>query len=188
MTKHQQALIEMIQQTVGEPRYGAEIGVWKGELSAVLLKTFPDCWLVFVDPWMEWGPDDSYYKTHRRTGKLLKIEWDQIYEEASDRIRKASGQSTVFRGTSGQGSVACAKTQFDFVFIDANHSYESVRRDIELWLPLVRPAGLMAGHDYGGTYRGVIRAVNDAFGEDNLMLPGNRSRVWGYVVGEKNDA
>ena len=35
----------------------------------------------------------------------------------------------------------------DFLFIDADHSYEAVRRDFELYEPLVRPGGIVALHD-----------------------------------------
>ena len=35
----------------------------------------------------------------------------------------------------------------DFLFIDADHRYEGVKRDFELYSPLVRPGGLIAFHD-----------------------------------------
>jgi predicted O-methyltransferase YrrM len=35
----------------------------------------------------------------------------------------------------------------DFLFIDGDHSYGGVKRDFELYSPLVRPGGLIALHD-----------------------------------------
>jgi predicted O-methyltransferase YrrM len=35
----------------------------------------------------------------------------------------------------------------DLLFIDADHAYESIRRDWESWLPRVRPGGHVALHD-----------------------------------------
>ncbi len=35
----------------------------------------------------------------------------------------------------------------DFLFIDGDHSYEGVKRDFEMYGPLVRPEGLIAFHD-----------------------------------------
>lgn len=35
----------------------------------------------------------------------------------------------------------------DFLFIDGDHSYDGVKRDFELWSPLVRPGGIVALHD-----------------------------------------
>ena len=39
-------------------------------------------------------------------------------------------------------------TAFDFIYIDADHSFEAVKRDLELAWPLIRPGGALAGHDY----------------------------------------
>ncbi len=35
----------------------------------------------------------------------------------------------------------------DFIFIDGDHAYDGVRRDLELYEPLVRPGGIIAFHD-----------------------------------------
>ncbi len=35
----------------------------------------------------------------------------------------------------------------DFLFIDGDHSYDGVKRDFEMYSPLVRPGGLVAFHD-----------------------------------------
>ena len=36
----------------------------------------------------------------------------------------------------------------DWIFIDADHSYQSVARDIETWAAKLRPGGILSGHDY----------------------------------------
>ena len=35
----------------------------------------------------------------------------------------------------------------DFVFIDGDHSYESVKHDIQVWMREVAPGGIISGHD-----------------------------------------
>lgn len=37
--------------------------------------------------------------------------------------------------------------QFNFIFVDADHHYESVKLDFELWSPLLKPEGVIAFHD-----------------------------------------
>ena len=66
------------------------------------------------------------------------------------------GESTVVAEDFEDGSI-------DLVFIDAAHDYESVKADIEAWLPKVR--GVIAGHDYIPTYPGVMKAVDEKFEE-----------------------
>jgi len=52
----------------------------------------------------------------------------------------------------------------DLVFIDGNHTYEGCKGDIEAWLPLLKPSGILAIHDYNKTekeYPGVNDSVNE---------------------------
>jgi SAM-dependent methyltransferase len=52
----------------------------------------------------------------------------------------------------------------DFVYIDADHHYAAVKRDITAWLPKVRPGGIIAGHDFCNFPDfGVIKAVLERF-------------------------
>lgn len=54
----------------------------------------------------------------------------------------------------------------DMVFIDGDHRYETVIRDIKKAHELVRNNGLICGHDYGHTkWPGVERAVNELIGK-----------------------
>jgi hypothetical protein len=38
--------------------------------------------------------------------------------------------------------------QLDFVYIDADHNFDSVKSDILAWWPKVRDGGLLCGHDF----------------------------------------
>jgi predicted O-methyltransferase YrrM len=53
--------------------------------------------------------------------------------------------------------------QADMVFLDASHDYESVAADIRAWQAVLRPGGLLCGHDRG--WEGVSRAI------DTLLSP-----------------
>lgn len=53
---------------------------------------------------------------------------------------------------------------FDLVYIDANHSYECVKKDIATWMPKLKKGGRIAGHDHDQNWPGVMRAVKEAFG------------------------
>lgn len=51
----------------------------------------------------------------------------------------------------------------DFVFVDADHSYEGVLKDLRAWWPKVKAGGRMAGHDHTLAFPGVIQAVAEFF-------------------------
>ena len=40
------------------------------------------------------------------------------------------------------------KEYFDFIYLDASHTYESSRRDIQMWWPKLKQGGIFAGDDY----------------------------------------
>jgi len=42
--------------------------------------------------------------------------------------------------------------QLDFLFIDGDHSYEGVKKDFEMYSPLVRKVGIIAFHDIVKNY------------------------------------
>lgn len=51
----------------------------------------------------------------------------------------------------------------DMVFIDADHQYESVSKEIDAYLPLVSKGGVISGHDYSAGWPGVVKAVDERF-------------------------
>jgi hypothetical protein len=82
------------------------------------------------------------------------------------------------------------KEPLDYVYVDARHDYCGAMEDISLYWPLIRPGGIMAGHDYenaadvmkksgqdwalcmNGTRMesAVLGAVNDFFGKEGLQV------------------
>jgi predicted O-methyltransferase YrrM len=73
-------------------------------------------------------------------------------------------------------SVEFSRTKADkslqFVFIDGDHRYDGVIRDLEAWIPKVRPGGFIAGHDID--VPDVAKAVTQRIGKYNLSEP----RTW----------
>ena len=53
----------------------------------------------------------------------------------------------------------------DYLFLDGDHTYEGVRRDFEMYAPLVRSGGLIALHDIAAHHRDVECQVNKFWSE-----------------------
>jgi predicted O-methyltransferase YrrM len=81
----------------------------------------------------------------------------QTYEPRRRRLYRSFARSRqvvhVLEADSHLASTRETVTQFfeaellDVLFIDGDHSYEGVKRDYELYAPLVRPDGIVAFHD-----------------------------------------
>ena len=68
----------------------------------------------------------------------------------------------------------------DLVFIDADHTYEGCKKDIDLWWPKLKKGGVMLGHDYGPHFEGVVKAVNERFGSPHDLSEGEFA-IWKVV-------
>lgn len=68
----------------------------------------------------------------------------------------------------------------DFIFIDGDHSYEGVKKDVDIWLPKLNPNALIVLHDIGWA-DGVQRVVR----EDIRPIAKREGRLpnlyWAYI-------
>lgn len=88
---------------------------------------------------------------------------DLVYTLFLKNIEPVKNYINPIRQDSSQAATLYPNKSLDFVFIDANHDYDSVLQDIQTWLPKIRPGGHIAGHDYASDVR-VKKAVDDFFG------------------------
>jgi len=86
---------------------------------------------------------------------LVLVDDYKNYVECPDAESKANSLLELFKDRIQfikKSSVEAAKQfpegHFDYVYIDAGHTYEDVKSDIEAWLPKVSLGGMIAGHDF----------------------------------------
>lgn len=93
-------------------------------------------------------------------------------KEVFDEFRKNVGHYpnlNIIKSDSVRAAEQFPDKSIDFVFIDADHSYEGCKKDIEAWLPKCKK--LIAGHDYDKScWPGVVHSVNEVFGEETGVI------------------
>ena len=60
--------------------------------------------------------------------------------------------------------------ELDVIYIDGDHRYDFVLKDIELSLRKIKKNGIISGHDYNNNDIGVINAVNKIFGKPDKVF------------------
>jgi len=155
---------------------GAEVGVaFGGHCEAILEGTGVDL-LYGVDPYRHRrGYDDPM--------NLPQAAFDTLHRRTLDRLARFGGRYRHLRETS-DGAIPQIDGLLDFVYIDADHSYEGVRRDLGAWFGKVREGGVLAGHDYEHPqFPGVQRAVDEFFGRLGWKVTHAGDHVWWVVKG-----
>jgi hypothetical protein len=118
-----------------------EIGVFKGEFANMLLRLQPKK-LVLIDPFI---------------GKVFSGDADgnNGQEAVLPLVYLSLAQQTaaiptilLLRGTSQELLSYFAPESFDAIYIDGDHSYEGVKRDLQIAWRIVKDGGYICGHDY----------------------------------------
>ena len=148
------------------PIRGAEVGVWEGRLSQQLLAARPLLTMHLIDRWKHPEPGDSYASSGAITATLPQSRYDEAYQATQDRMLPyvITKRVAIRKGDSWEIGLSYDVDYFDFVFLDADHSYNGAYRDLMAWSPRVKPGGYICGHDYGRPDQGdVKRAVDEYF-------------------------
>ena len=149
---------------------GAEIGVLRGEFSEMLCQGNPNLKLHCVDPWELYEGYDDY-----GTRDL-----ENYREEAIKRL--AQYDCGIIQKYSLDALSDFEDNSLDFVYLDANHSFQSVINDVCGWLKKVRRGGIISGHDYRryvdlDVHQHVVEAISG-------YTYAYKIRPW-FVIGEK---
>lgn len=80
------------------------------------------------------------------------------------------------RASGQQQALTYPAESLDFVYVDAQHTYEDTEQILRAYLPKMRRGGVIAGHDYGTVYPGIEKAVLDVLG-DKITVK-RQSFIW----------
>ena len=155
---------------------GIEIGVGQGKFSQFIIDNFKLSKVYLLDNW-----STSHF--HKN---------ESVYNNVVNMFKKFDGTVEVIRKDSVDGCKDFPDDFFDFIYIDADHSYEAAKEDIENWYPKCKVGGVFSGHDYlDGLVRGyefgVKRAIDEFAAKNNkdvIKVPSASFRVsesWYFV-------
>jgi hypothetical protein len=146
---------DWLTEVVGKRGYklGAEIGTAKGKTAGMVLARHPSLHLYLVDLW-EPVPSEVGGGRQYKNWNFPKIK--QAFHR---NVGHFKDRTTILKGISWEMANAVEDNSLDFVFIDADHEYESVIKDIRAWTPKVKPGGMVSGHDTH--FEGVMKALKE---------------------------
>jgi len=127
----------------------AEVGVLQGDFSKRILQITKPKILHLIDAWKV--TTGEIYKTTPLVLEQDQNKMDGKYEKVLKRFRFEieNGQVILEKGYSQEILKKFEDNYFDWVYIDANHTYEFVKRDLETSYPKIKHGGFITGDDYG---------------------------------------
>ena len=133
-----------------------EVGSWKGKSSAFMAVEIANS-----------NKNIEFYCVDNWRGSIehKNIEEANLYKTFVDNMKPLENYYKIIKKNSIDAAAQFEDNSLDFVFIDASHEYEDVKKDINAWLPKVKKNGILAGHDYYvdeyDYFPGVKKAVNE---------------------------
>lgn len=154
---------------------GCEIGVSLGSHCKRILETTNVKKLYGIDPYINYNDPTNVMLSNNK--------FEIFYLRVVEKLSKFGQRFELIREYSLNATSHFADSQLDFIFLDANHTYNAVKEDLENWWPKIRPGGIMAGDDYATRHPGVPQAVNEFVQKNGLtlLLDKQQPRIWWIV-------
>lgn len=159
-----------------QPSHIVEVGVHSGQSAAYLATEIYNrgipCKLDLVDYFTNGG-----YLPGGRPDIIKQV------RDALEPVKSIIGE--MHASDSAEAADLYEDKSLDFVFIDATHAYEYVKKDIVKWKSKVKSGGILAGHDFAPHEGevGVIQAVMEEFDEWHVS---RGIKLFGHDERERN--
>ena len=153
-------LIKTVERKLGRGLCMVEVGSYAGESSEIWAQSGVFNSVICVDIWKS-GYDNTIAA---KTNELAEKKFDEVAAKYPDIIHKMKCDSIT-------ASKTFADNMFDLVYIDAEHSYDAVKRDIAAWLPKIKKGRIISGHDFNNvSWKGVVNAVVETLGKPDATF------------------
>jgi len=135
---------------------GVEVGVQNGIFSKHLLTNWDGEKLYLVDSWRQ-------IRTYQDIANLDPNGQLNCFANTFMNVYEFGVKAVIIRELSEPAGELFGDGSLDFVFLDADHSYDKVQRDLMVWGPKIKKGGIFCGHDYLEGFR-IIEDTQVNFG------------------------
>ena len=144
----------------------AEVGVWRGDFSALIMERVRPHKLYLIDPWVFESGQEYQEAVYGGGAATCQEDMDRMFDGVVRRFETPieQGRVKIIRASSTEGGDRIPDESLDWVYIDGNHQYDFVLQDLKVFTGKLKKGGLLAGDDYGtkGWWDdGVTRAVDE---------------------------
>ena len=136
---------DMIKDLIPKNTVGCELGVFAGEFAEFLYRSLSPNMLYLIDGWDLCG--DMLFSGDQNGNGGCNLNAKFLHKLVVDRFANNTNVH-IWKGWTHEKILEIPNSTLDWVYIDADHSYEGCLRDLELSLLKIKPNGFIMGHDY----------------------------------------
>ena len=146
-----------------------EIGILDGKNSKGILRNLDVKRIYLIDPYEK-------YTGYEKDADHLNL---KLAEKISKKRLEKYHQKIVWIKELSEKGIKKIKEMVDFIYVDGNHEYDYVMKDLILGWKILKKEGVLSGHDI--QYSGVSRAVLDFAKKKNLDVNFGERRDWWFI-------
>lgn len=124
---------------------GVELGVQRGIFAEQILSRWKSAkQYVLVDLWSQ----QQNYKDRANFENSTQATFKKQTLRRMEKFQRRGTKVEVCQDYTTECATRYRNMKFDYIYVDARHDYKGVMQDLEVWWPLLKEGGIMAGHDY----------------------------------------
>lgn len=149
-------------------KLGVELGSYKGDFASHILNNWNGN-LVCIDLF---DREDNFDLNKVNGFYANDVQKNTVLNNFNHSTRNNRNNLLTIQSDTVNAAKFFPDNYFDFIYIDADHRYESVIKEMHAWYPKLKSNGLFSGHDY-------LPNFDHSLKNNNIFQPHNASEFVG---------
>ena len=146
---------------LGQKIEGIEIGVCRGENITYCLESCSNIEkIIAIDPYLPFVDWNGFEFSEDIMNKFFEITNKNFLNHPNKVLLLREKSEIIFN--------TIDNLEYDYIFIDGEHTYDALKRDLKNYYSKVKNGGLISGHDYN--LPGISTAISDFKNENNIEV------------------